>query len=151
MNSEKKVAIACDHAGVAVKKAVILYLEQEGWQVMDYGCDGTARVDYPLYAGRVCKALQQREAPYGILICGTGIGMSMAANKHAGIRAALCDNAFCAEMTRRHNDANVLCMGARVIDDETAVKLTAIFLSTPYEGGRHDARVEMLNALDAGR
>ncbi len=145
---EKKIVIACDHAGNEVKNAIISYLTEKGYAVTDFGCDGTVSVNYPDYARLVCRAIQNKEAPLGILICGTGIGMSIAANKHRGIRAALCENPFSAEMTRRHNDANVLCLGARVIDHQTAIALTEIFISTPYEGGRHDARVAMLNTLD---
>lgn len=145
---EKKIVIACDHAGNEVKDAIIKHLEEKGYTVTDFGCDGTQSVNYPDYAHLVCAAIQNGEAPLGILVCGTGIGMSMAANKHRGIRAALCENEFSAEMTRRHNDANVICMGARVISKEKAISLTDIFVTTPYEGGRHDARVAMLNALD---
>ena len=145
---EKKIVIACDHAGNEVKDAIIQHLTEIGYDVTDFGCDGTASVNYPDYAHLVCKAIQDGKAPLGILVCGTGIGMSMAANKHRGIRAALCENEFSAEMTRRHNDANVICMGARVISVEKAIALTDIFVTTPYEGGRHDARVAMLNALD---
>ncbi len=145
---ERKVVIACDHAGNEVKDAIIQNLRTQGYEVTDFGCDGTGSVNYPDYAQLVCRAVQQNEAPFGILICGTGIGMSMAANKHRGIRAALCENTFSAEMTRRHNDANVLCLGARVISAEKAVSLVNLFLTTPYEGGRHDVRVALLNALD---
>ena len=145
---EKKIVIACDHAGNEVKDALIAHFETAGFSVTDFGCDGTSSVNYPDYAHMVCAAIQNKEAPLGILVCGTGIGMSMAANKHKGIRAALCENEFSAEMTRRHNDANVICMGARVISVEKAVALADIFVNTEYEGGRHDARVAMLNALD---
>ena len=145
---ERKIVIACDHAGNEAKDAVIKYLREKGYEVTDFGCDGTASVNYPDYAHLVCQAIQENNAVLGILVCGTGIGMSMAANKHRGIRAALCENEFSAEMTRRHNDANVICMGARVISKEKAITLTDIFVTTPYEGGRHDARVAMLNALD---
>lgn len=148
---EKKIVIACDHAGNEVKDAIIAHLSGKGYAVTDFGCDGTASVNYPDYAHLVCEAVQKGEAPLGILVCGTGIGMSMAANKHKGIRAALCENEFSAEMTRRHNDANVICMGARVISVEKAIALTDIFVNTPYEGGRHDARVAMLNALDEAK
>lgn len=145
---ERKIVIACDHAGNEAKDAVIKHLREKGYEVTDFGCDGTASVNYPDYAHLVCEAVQKKEAPLGILICGTGIGMSMAANKHKGIRAALCENEFSAEMTRRHNDANVICMGARVSSVEKIIALTDIFVNTPYEGGRHDVRVAMLNALD---
>ena len=143
-----KLVIACDHAGCDVKEAIIADLKSKGHEVKDFGCDGTASVNYPDYAHLVCKAVQDKEAELGILVCGTGIGMSMAANKHAGIRAAVCTEEFSAEMTRRHNDANVLCMGARVISAETAVKLSNIFVETPYEGGRHAIRVALVDALD---
>ena len=145
---ERKIVIACDHAGNEAKDAVIKYLREKGYEVTDFGCDGTASVNYPDYAHLVCEAIQKKEAPLGILICGTGIGMSMAANKHKGIRAALCENEFSAEMTRRHNDANVICMGAGVSSVEKIIALTDVFVNTPYEGGRHDIRVAMLNALD---
>ena len=145
---EKKIVIACDHAGNEVKDALIAHFEKAGYTVADFGCDGSCSVNYPDYAHYVCEAIQKKEAPLGILVCGTGIGMSMAANKHKGIRAALCENEFSAEMTRRHNDANVICMGARVISVEKAISLADIFVNTEYEGGRHDARVAMLNALD---
>lgn len=148
---ERKIVIACDHAGNEVKDAIIKDLRQQGYEVTDFGCDGLTSVNYPDYAHLVCLAVQQNEAPFGILVCGTGIGMSMAANKHRGIRAALCENPFSAEMTRRHNDANVICLGARVISAEKAISLVNLFLTTPYEGGRHDARVAMLNALDDNR
>lgn len=148
---EKRIVIACDHAGNEAKDAVIAHLIENGYEVTDFGCDGTASVNYPDYAHLVCEAIQNKEAPLGILICGTGIGMSIAANKHKGIRAALCENEFSTEMTRRHNDANVICMGARVSSVEKIIALTDIFLSTPYEGGRHDARVAMLNALDESK
>ena len=145
---EKKIVIACDHAGNEVKDALIAHFEKAGYVVTDFGCDGSCSVNYPDYAHYVCEAIQKKEAPLGILVCGTGIGMSMAANKHVGIRAALCENEFSAEMTRRHNDANVICMGARVISVEKAIAPADIFVNTEYEGGRHDARVAMLNALD---
>lgn len=145
---EKKIVIACDHAGNEMKDAIIGHLTEKGYTVTDFGCDGTASVNYPDYAHLVCEAIAKKEAPLGILVCGTGIGMSMAANKHRGIRAALCENEFSTEMTRRHNDANVICMGARVISIEKALSLVDIFVGTEYEGGRHDARVAMLNALD---
>ena len=148
---EKKLVIACDHAGNEMKEAIIAHLTQAGYDVTDFGCDGTASVNYPDYAHLVCIALQEQKAALGILVCGTGIGMSMAANKHRGIRAALCENEFSTEMTRRHNDANVICLGARVLTVEKALALVDIFVATEYEGGRHDARVAMLNALDEAK
>ena len=142
---EKKIVIACDHAGNEVKDALIAHFEADGFTVTDFGCDGTCSVNYPDYAHMVCAAIQNKEAPLGILVCGTGIGMSMAANKHKGIRAALCENEFSAEMTRRHNDANVICMGARVIGSCLAEDIVDSFLGAEFEaGGRHEQRVNMM-------
>ena len=150
---EKKIVIACDHAGNEMKDAIIQHLTEKGYTVTDFGCDGTASVNYPDYAHLVCEAIAKKEAPLGILVCGTGIGMSIAANKHKGIRAACCSEAFSAELTRRHNDANVLCFGARVIDLPKALELTKIFVSTEYEGamgGRHKQRLDKIAAIEAG-
>ncbi len=149
-DARHRISLACDHAGFEMKQAVLAFLKEHGYTVFDRGCEGTESVDYPAYAHLVCGDLQKGLADLGILICGTGIGMSIAANKHKGIRAALCDNEFCAEMTRRHNDANVLCLGARVTDVPTALKLVEIFISTSFEHGRHEKRVAMLNALENG-
>ena len=147
---EKKIVIACDHAGNEVKDALISYFENAGYTVTDFGCDGSCSVNYPDYAHLVCEAIQKKEAPLGILVCGTGIGMSMAANKHKGIRAALCENEFSAEMTRRHNDANVICMGARVIGECLAIDILDAFLGAEFEGGRHKVRVDMMTEIENG-
>ena len=145
---EKKIVIACDHAGNEVKDAIIAPLSGKGYAVTDFGCDGTASVNYPDYAHLVCEAVQKGEAPLGILVCGTGIGMSMVANKHKGIRAACCSDTFSARMTRMHNDANVLCMGARVVGAGLGIDMVDLFINTEFEGGRHTARVEMVNSFD---
>lgn len=139
-----KIALGCDHGGLEIKTAIKEYLENNGHTVIDVGTNTTDSVDYPVYAKAVCKEIQEKTAELGILCCGTGIGMSMAANKQDGIRAAVLSDEYSCEMTRRHNDANVLCLGGRVIDCEKAVRLADIFLNTEYEGGRHDRRVNML-------
>ncbi|HOJ48222.1 MAG TPA: ribose 5-phosphate isomerase B [Bacillota bacterium] len=142
------IALGCDHGGFEIKEAIKKHLQEKNIPFIDFGAHSTDSVDYPDYAHLVCESIQKGESEFGILCCGTGIGMSIAANKHKGIRAAVLSDEFSAEMTRRHNNANVLCLGGRVINEEKAVKLADIFLSTPFEGGRHERRVEKLNALD---
>ena len=144
------IAIGCDHGGFEIKNAVIDYLKENGIEYKDYGCFSTESVDYPRYAYAVASAVAAGDAEKGIICCGTGIGVSMAANKVKGIRAAVCSDEFCAEMTRRHNDANVLCMGGRVIDSDKAVKLADIFLNTPFEGGRHMNRINIISEIENG-
>lgn len=144
------IAIGCDHGGLNIKNAVIAYLNEKNIDYTDFGCDSADSVDYPVFAYRVATAVADGKADLGILCCGTGIGISMAANKVKGIRAAVCSDAFTAEMTRRHNDANILCMGGRVIDEPTAVRLADIFLHTGFEGGRHSKRVQMITDIENG-
>ena len=139
-----KIALGCDHGGLEIKNAIIEDLKNKGVECIDFGTTTTDSVDYPVYAKKVCAAVQSGECVLGILCCGTGIGMSMTANKQKGIRAAVLSDAFSAEMTRRHNNANVLCLGGRVIDSAKAVELANIFVNTPYEGGRHDKRIAMM-------
>ena len=139
-----KIAIGCDHGGLDIKNAILRSLEEQGIEYTDHGTFTTDSVDYPVYAKKVCAAVLAGEAELGILCCGTGIGMSIAANKHRGIRAAVLADEFSAEMTRRHNNSNVLCLGGRIMDEARAVKLANIFLSTPFDGGRHQKRVDML-------
>ena len=142
------IALGSDHGGYLLKEELKKHLEQEGYEFIDFGTDSPASCDYPVYAEKVCRAIQSGECEKGILICGTGIGMSMCANKCKGIRAAVCGDHFSAEFTRRHNDANVLCMGARVIGPGVALQLADIFLTTEYEGGRHANRVSMMMELE---
>ena len=144
------IAIGCDHGGLDIKNAVIAYLKEKDIEYTDFGCDCPESVDYPIYAYQVAKAVADGSAQSGIICCGTGIGVSMVANKVKGVRAAVCADPFCAEMTRRHNNANVICMGGRVIDDKTAVKLADIFLHTEFEGGRHEKRVQMITDIENG-
>ncbi len=143
-----KLVIAADHGGYDIKQAIIKALTEDGHTVTDLGTNnGTDSVDYPVFAKELCSVLQKEEAQLGILCCGTGIGMSIAANKQRGIRAAVLSDEFSAEMTRRHNNSNVLCLGGRVIDGEKAIKLARIFVGTEFEGGRHQRRVDMLETL----
>lgn len=145
---EKKFVLACDHAGYPLKEELKKIFAEKGYDIIDCGTDSLASVDYPAYATKLCDTITSGKAKLGILICGTGIGMSMAANKHAGIRAACCSDTFSARMTRMHNDANVLCMGARVVGAGLAADIAELFLETPFEGGRHQRRVDLVNALD---
>ena len=143
-----KIVIGCDHAATGLKAKVIEHLEELGVSVTDVGTYSSDSCNYPLYAHKLCERIQSGEFKLGILICGTGVGMSMAANKHKGIRAAVCSDTFSAEMTRRHNDANVLCFGARVLGKGVALQIVDAFLDAPFEGGRHKTRVDMFMALE---
>ena len=138
------IALACDHGGLEIKNAIIEDLKKKGVEYIDLGTNTTDSVDYPVYAKKLCAEIVEGRCEKGILCCGTGIGMSIAANKVRGIRAAVLSDEFSAEMTRRHNNSNVLCLGGRVIDCDKAVKLADIFLNTEFEGGRHEKRVSML-------
>ena len=144
----KRIVIGSDHAGFELKKKVKAHLESRGIEVIDVGTDAPESCNYTVYAHALCEAVTSGEAPLGILVCGTGIGMSMAANKHKGIRAAACENTFSARMTRMHNNANVLCLGERVVGYGLACDMVDLFIDTPFEGGRHQARVDDINALD---
>ena len=138
------IALGCDHGGLEIKNAIIEDLKKKGIEYIDLGTNTTDSVDYPVYAKAVCKEIVEGRCDKGILCCGTGIGMSIAANKVKGIRAAVLSDSFSAEMTRKHNNTNVLCLGGRVIDSEKAVELANIFINTEFEGGRHEKRVAML-------
>lgn len=140
---QKTIAIGADHAGFEYKNKLAELLKREGYNVIDVGTNSTESVDYPVYANKVCDKVTNNEANVGILICGTGIGMSMAANKRKGIRAAVCGDIKSSEFTRLHNDANVLCMGARIIPFELCKELTKIFLNTEFMGGKHQKRIDM--------
>ena len=144
----KKIVMGSDHAGFGLNQKVKAHLESRGIEVIDVGTDTLESCNYTIFAHALCEAVTGGIAPLGILICGTGIGMSMAANKHAGIRAAACENTFSARMTRMHNNANVLCLGERVIGYGLACDMVDLFIDTPFEGGRHQARVDDLIALD---
>lgn len=138
------IAIGCDHGGYGLKLEIIKYLEKKGLEYQDFGCDGEA-VDYPIIAKKVGQAILEGKCEKGILICGTGIGISIAANKMKGIRCALCSDCFSAEATRLHNDTNVIALGGRVVGPELAVKMVDIFLNTPFsEDERHIRRIGLI-------
>ncbi len=143
-----KIAIGSDHAGYSLKEVVKAHLAEEGYEMCDKGTHDTRSCHYPVYAEAVGKAVQSGEAELGILICGTGIGMSMAANKMKGIRAAAVSDCFTAEATRKHNNANILCMGERTLGPGLACRIADIFLTTAFEGGRHQTRVDMMMELE---
>ena len=141
------IAIGCDHAGYDLKKEVAEYLKKNNIEIIDCGCDGQS-CDYPDIAEAVCEKITSGQADKGILICGTGIGMSIAANKIDGIRSAVCSEHFSVKYTRLHNDANVLCMGARVIGPGIAVERADLLISTEFEGGRHQRRLDLIIKLE---
>ena len=144
----KRIAFGCDHVGFILKDDIVAHLRQRGIDVVDKGAWSTERTDYPRYASAVAESVAAGEVDGGILICGTGIGISIAANKIHGIRAALCHDYFSAKYTRLHNDANIIAMGGRVIGPGLAVELVDVFLHTEFEGGRHARRVEKIMALE---
>jgi len=140
-----KIVIGSDHGGFELKEQVRALLEDEGYEVVDDGCYSTDSVDYPIIADKVCATVQKEADMLGILICGTGIGMSLAANRHRGIRAALCHEAYTAKMSREHNNANILCLGGRVLGVEVALDIVKVWLQTPFAGGRHQRRIDMFS------
>lgn len=144
------IALGADHGGLLLKEAIKKYLDNEKIAYQDFGTFDETSIDYAPIAAKVAHCVIDGEAEKGILCCGTGIGMSIAANKVQGIRASVCDNAFCTEMTRRHNNANILCLGGRVIDEEKAVSFAKLFLETPFEGGRHQTRIDEIAAIERG-
>lgn len=144
----RKIYIGADSAGFLLKGQFIDHLTFLGYSVTDLGCDSEASCHYPEFASKVCESVQADDNSFGILICGTGIGMSMCANKHRGIRASVCADTYSARMTRCHNDANVLCVGARVTGSCLALDILDAFLSAEFEGGRHQVRVDMMKAIE---
>ena len=145
----RNIYIGADGAGYFLKEELVSYIREKGYTVTDCGTDSDASCHYPEFAAAVCKNVQKDENSFGILVCGTGIGMSMAANKFKGIRAAVCGDTFSARFTRLHNDANLLCMGARVIGPGLAKDIVDQFLTNDFEGGRHQIRVDMITAYEA--
>ncbi len=145
-----KLAIGNDHAALEMKRHIMEYLSNKGYELVNFGTDSEDRVDYPIYGMKVAEAVASGECELGILICGTGIGISLAANKVRGIRAAVCSEPYSAAMTRRHNDANVIAFGARVVGPATAEMIVDAFLEAEYEGGRHQRRVDMIAAIEKG-
>ena len=145
-----KIAIGNDHGGVELKQHLVQYLEEKGYEVVNFGSDVTDSTDYPIYAERVSKAVVSGECEKGILICGTGIGISISANKIHGVRCALCSEPVSAALARQHNDANIVAMGARTIGPVMAEGIVDVFLNTEFQGGRHQRRVDKIMMLDRG-
>lgn len=143
-----KLAIGCDHGGIDLKIEILKHLEERGIEVVDFGIKEYQSVNYPEIALPLAKAVSSGECERGILVCGTGIGMSIAANKVKGIRAAVCSDHFSAKYTRLHNDANILCLGGRVIGPGVANEMVDLFIDTAYEGGRHATRVQMIADIE---
>ncbi len=143
-----KIAIGCDHGGIVLKPAILEYLDKKGISYEDLGTYTTDSVDYPVYAKKVADAVASGECERGILLCGTGIGMSIAANKVKGIRAAVLSDEFSAAACSAHNDANVLCLGGRVLSPEKAAKLVDLWLTTPFEGSRHIRRLGLIADME---
>ena len=144
MTTDRKIAVAADHAGLRLKSVISEELEALGWRVLDLGTDGPEAVDYPDYGDALAVTLGSGEAGCGVLVCGTGIGIAIAANRHPHVRAAVCHDVTTARLARRHNDANVLALGARIVGEQVARDCLRAFLATAYEGGRHDPRVAKL-------
>ena len=143
-----KIAIGCDHGGLGHKNAILEHLKERGFEVTDFGIYEQVSVDYPDIATKLCKSILSGECERVILVCGTGIGMSIAANKFKGIRAAVCSEHFSAKYTRLHNNSNVLCLGGRVIGIGTALELADLFVDTEFEGGRHQNRVDKITNIE---
>ncbi len=146
----EKIVIANDHAAIDMKFKLKEYLESKGYEVINIGLDTYDHVDYPDYAYKACQMILKKEVDLGVLICGTGIGMSIAANKIKGIRACACSEPFSARMSRSHNDANVICFGERVIGIETAKEILDAFLSSKFAGAHHVSRIEKIKAIEEG-
>lgn len=143
-----KIAIACDHGGLNLKNSISAYLKEHGYEVVDFGTSTTDSCDYPDYALPAAEAVASGKCDKGILICSTGIGVSIVANKVPGVRCAHCHDVYCAEFTRRHNNANVLAMGEKVVGVDYALQIAETFLTTEFEGGRHERRVNKITAIE---
>lgn len=143
-----KIALACDHGGLNLKREVIKYLTEKGYEYADFGTNSFDSCDYPDFALPAAEAVARSECDKGIIICSTGIGVSIVANKVPGVRCAHCHDSYCAEFTRRHNDANVLAMGEKVVGVGYALKIVEAFLNTEFEGGRHQRRVDKITAIE---
>lgn len=145
-----KIAIGNDHVAVDMKNHIVAYLEEKGYELINYGTDSAERCDYPVYGEKVARAVASGECDFGILICGTGVGISLAANKVHGIRAVVCSEPYSAKLSRQHNNTNIVAFGARVIGNATAEMIVDAFLTAEFEGGRHAKRVDMISAIEVG-
>ena len=148
MEKHMKIGIGNDHSALEMKAEIIDYLKERGCEVVDYGTNSTESCDYPIYGEKVARAVAAGEVDQGILICGTGLGISLAANKVKGIRAAVCSEPYTAKMARLHNDCNILAFGARVIGPELAKMIVETWLDTEFEGGRHQRRVDLITKIE---
>ena len=146
-----KIAMGADHGGFSLKETIKQHLEEQGHEVLDLGTYDTASCHYPVYAEKVARAVAAGQAERGILVCGTGIGMSIAANKIPGIRAAAVSDCFTAQATREHNDANILCLGERTVGPGLAMRIVDTSLAAQFQGGRHQTRLDMIAALEKAR
>ena len=144
-----KLAIGCDHAGLSLKNVIAGILEQQGIELKDMGTNSEESCNYPDYGERVSEAVSNGSVDRGILVCGTGIGMSIVANKFPGVRAALCSEDYSAKMSRLHNDSNILVLPGRIINEDTAKEIIKIWLETDFEGGRHQGRLDKIKAIEA--
>jgi ribose 5-phosphate isomerase B len=147
--TDNAIVIGSDHAGYSLKQVLVAHLEEKGWTVVDVGTNGPDSVDYPDFGAAVAHGLKDGKAPLGIVVCGTGIGISIAANRHDWVRAGLCHDTTSARLCRLHNDANVLALGARLIGEEVAKDCVDVFLATDFEGGRHQRRVDKLGFAES--
>lgn len=143
-----KIAIGNDHVAVDLKNHIKSYLENKGYEVVNFGTDSYERCDYPIFGVKVAKAVTNKECDFGILICGTGVGISLAANKVKGIRAIVCSEPYSAKLSRQHNNTNILAFGARVVGYATAEMIVDEFLNAEYEGGRHQKRIDMISEIE---
>jgi ribose 5-phosphate isomerase B len=143
-----KIAVGCDHAGVELKREILTLLKKAGAEALDFGAHDETSVDYPDFGAKAAGAVSRGEVARGVLICGTGLGMCIVANKFKGVRAALCHDVYTARLSRLHNDANVLVMGGRVIGKGLAAEILDVWLKTPYEGGRHDRRLKKISDIE---
>ncbi len=144
----KKLAIASDHAGFELKESIIAYLHDKGVELEDFGPENNDRVDYPDYGISIARAIQEKKVDRGIVICGTGVGMSIVVNRFPGIRGTLCSDLYTTKMCREHNDSNILIMGGRVIGKGLAEEIVTVWLDTPFEGGRHQKRLDKIEEID---
>ncbi|MGL5965349.1 MAG: ribose 5-phosphate isomerase B [Fusobacteriaceae bacterium] len=144
----KRIALGADHGGFELKNIIKNYLSKKGYEVIDFGTNSMESVDYPNFAKVVGESVTSKETDFGILVCGTGVGISIAANKVHGIRCALCTNTTMARLTREHNDANVLALGGRIVGDVLALEMVETFLTTEFEGGRHSTRVGLISCME---
>ncbi len=147
----RRIALGADHAGYAVKDRIKEILQKQGYEVIDFGVHASDSVDYPDYAKQVAQSVSQAESDRGVLVCGTGIGMAITANKFRGIRAATCNDTYTARMAAEHTNANVLCVGARVVDADHAVAIVKEWLKTRFGGGRHQRRIDKIDELERGQ